>query len=153
MNEATFKNIDGTGLDMPKYLRQFVVPLFAILMICATPTKQPAAQSIFDTCKTDLKTYCSHVTPGNGRVISCLYAHEDRLSESCDVATEDLANLLDWFLESVRHVMDQCADDIQKHCAKIAFGGGRIFSCLIEKEPSLTDSCKILIPEMSKRLN
>ena len=146
-------NIDGTGLDMPKYLRQFVVLLVVILMICATPTKQPAAQSIFDTCKTDLKAYCSQVTPGNGRIISCLYAHEDRLSESCDAATEDLANLLDWFLESVRYVMDQCADDIQEHCAKIAFGGGRIFSCLIEKEPSLTVGCKTLVPEMRKRLN
>ena len=88
-------NIDGTGLDMPKYLRQFVVLLVVILMICAAPTKKLAAQSIFDTCKTDLKAYCSQVNPGNGRIISCLYAHEDRLSESCDAATEDLANLLD----------------------------------------------------------
>ena len=138
---------------MSKYLRQFVIPLFAILMICAPPTKQLAAQSIFDTCKTDLKAYCSQVTPGNGRIISCLYAHEDKLSESCDAATEDLANLLDWFLESVRHVMDQCADDIQKHCTNVAFGGGRIFSCLVEKASSLTDGCKKLVPEMSKRLN
>jgi Golgi apparatus protein 1 len=142
-----------TEVGMPKILRQFVVPLFAILMICATPTEQLAAQSIFDTCKTDLKAYCSQVTPGNGRIISCLYAHEDRLSESCDGATEELANLLDWFLESVRHVMDRCADDIQEHCTNVAFGGGRIFSCLVQKEPSLTDSCKKLVPEMKKRLN
>lgn len=140
-------------LDMPKYLRQIIVPLVAFLMFCATPTQQLAAQSIFDTCKTDLNAYCSQVTPGNGRIISCLYAHEHRLSESCDSATEDLANLLDWFFETVRHVTDQCADDIHKHCANVAFGGGRIFSCLVEKESSLTDSCKKLVPEMAKRLN
>jgi len=115
--------------------------------------EQLAAQSIFESCETDLKAYCSQVTPGDGRIVACLYAHEDTLSESCDAATEDHANLLDWFFESVRYVMDQCANDIQKHCADVAFGGGRIFSCLIEKTSLLTDGCKALVPEMSKRLN
>jgi len=138
---------------MKNHSRRIVVLFVIVLTICAAPTVRISAQSIFDTCKEDLKTYCNHVTPGNGRIISCLYAHEDKLSESCDAATEDSANLLDWFLETVRYVMDQCADDIQKHCTNVAFGGGRIFSCLVDKEPSLTNSCKILVPEMSKRLN
>jgi len=115
--------------------------------------EQLAAQSIFESCETDLKAYCGQVTPGNGHIVACLYAHEDTLSDNCDAATEDHANLLDWFFESVRYVMDQCANDIREHCADVTFGGGRIFSCLIEKTSSLTDGCKALVPEMSKRLN
>ena len=140
-------------LDMTKYLPRVIAPLAITLIISAATTERLAAQSIFESCETELKTYCSQVNPGNGRIIACLYAYEDKLSESCDAATEDHSTLLDWFFETVRYVMEQCADDIQKHCADVVFGGGRIFSCLVEKTASLTDSCKMLVPEMSKRLN
>jgi len=138
---------------MPTYLRRAFTSLPIILMAFIAGNEQLAAQSIFESCETDLKAYCGQVTPGNGHIVACLYAHEDTLSENCDAATEDHANLLDWFFESVRYVMDQCANDIQKHCADVTFGGGRIFSCLVEKTSSLTDGCKALVPEMSKRLN
>ena len=138
---------------MPTYLRRAFTSLPIILMAFIAGNEQLAAQSIFESCETDLKAYCGQVIPGNGHMVACLYAHEDTLSDNCDAATEDHANLLDWFFESVRYVMDQCADDIQKHCGDVAFGGGRIFSCLVEKTSSLTDGCKALVPEMSKRLN
>ncbi len=138
---------------MPTYLRRAFTSLPIILMAFIAGNEQLAAQSIFESCETDLKAYCGQVTPGNGHIVACLYAHENTLSDNCDAATEDHANLLDWFFESVRYVMDQCANDIQKHCADVTFGGGRIFSCLVEKTSSLTDGCKALVPEMSKRLN
>jgi hypothetical protein len=100
-----------------------------------------------------LNAFCSQVTPGNGRILSCFYAHEDKLSDSCDAAIEDQANLLDWFFESMRYTLDQCADDIQKHCAAVTYGGGRVLSCLVEEISSLTDSCKALVEEMRERLN
>ncbi len=138
---------------MLTFLRRSFTSLPIILMAFIAGNEQLAAQSIFESCETDLKAYCGQVTPGNGHIVACLYAHEDTLSDNCDAATEDHANLLDWFFESVRYVMDQCANDIQEHCAGVAFGGGRIFSCLVEKTSSLTDGCKALVPEMSKRLN
>ncbi len=138
---------------MPTYLRRAFTSLPIILMAFIAGNERLAAQSIFESCETDLKAYCGQVTPGNGHIVACLYAPEDTLSDNCDAATEDQSNLLDWFFESVRYVMDQCANDIQKHCADVTFGGGRIFSCLVEKTSSLTDGCKALVPEMSKRLN
>jgi len=138
---------------MLTFLRRAFTSLPIILMAFIAGNEQLAAQSIFESCETDLKAYCGQVTPGNGHIVACLYAHEDTLSDNCDAATEDHANLLDWFFESVRYVMDQCANDIREHCADVTFGGGRIFSCLIEKTSSLTDGCKALVPEMSKRLN
>ncbi len=137
---------------MPNCLRRVLGPLAITLMLGAATTEQLAAQSIFESCETDLKDFCSQVLPGNGRILACIYAHEDKVSESCDAAIEDQASLLDWFFESVRYVMDRCADDIQKHCAGVKFGGGRIFSCLVEKTSSLTDDCRTLIPEMKQRL-
>jgi len=111
-----------------------------------------AAQSIFESCAKDLETYCAAVTPGNGRTLACIYAHEDKVSDECDAATENGAALLDWFFETVRYVYDRCADDVQKHCAGTKFGGGRILSCLNEKSSELTDACKEVTAEFSGRL-
>ncbi len=137
---------------MPKYLRRALGALAITLMLGAATTERLAAQSIFESCETDLKDFCSQVLPGNGHIVACIYAHEDKISESCDAAIEDQASLLDWFFESVRYVMDRCADDIQKHCAGVKFGGGRIFSCLVEKTSSLTDDCRTLTPGMKQKL-
>jgi hypothetical protein len=123
-----------------------------ILMALVAGNEQLAAQSIFESCAKDLETYCAAVTPGNGRTLACIYAHEDKVSDECDVATENAASLLDWFFETMRYVYDRCADDVQKHCAGTEFGGGRIFSCLNEKISELTDACKEVAAEFSGRL-
>ena len=137
---------------MPTSLRRTFMSLPIVLMACVAGNEQLAAQSIFESCAKDLETYCGAVTPGNGRTLACIYAHEDKVSDDCDAATENGAALLDWFFETVRYVYDQCADDVQKHCAGTEFGGGRIFSCLIEKSSELTDACKEVTAEFSGRL-
>jgi hypothetical protein len=37
-------------------------------------------------CQQELTRYCDAVTPGEGRLLACLFAHEDRLSGRCDHA-------------------------------------------------------------------
>ncbi len=137
---------------MPTYLRRAFISLPIILMALVAGNEQLAAQSIFESCAKDLETYCAAVTPGNGRTLACIYAHEDKVSDDCDAATENGAALLDWFFETMRYVYDQCANDVQKHCAGTEFGGGRIFSCLNEKSSELTDACKEVAAEFSGRL-
>ena len=137
---------------MPTYLRRVFTSLSIILMACVAGNEQLAAQSIFESCAKDLETYCAAVIPGNGRTIACIYAHEDKLSDECDAATENAASLLDWFLETVRYVYDQCADDIQNLCAGTKFRDGRIISCLNEKSSELTDACNEVMAGFSGRL-
>ena len=137
---------------MPTYLRRAFTSLPIILMALVAGNERLAAQSIFESCAKDLETYCGAVTPGNGRTLACIYAHEDKVSDDCDAATENGAALLDWFFETVRYVYDRCADDVQRHCAGTEFGGGRILSCLNEKSSELTDACKEVAAEFSGRL-
>ena len=33
---------------------------------------------VLDSCETELTTYCSQVTPGEGRLLHCAAAHEDK---------------------------------------------------------------------------
>ena len=137
---------------MPTYLRRAYMFLPIVLMVCVVGNGRLAAQSIFESCAKDLETYCGAVTPGDGRTLACIYAHEDKVSDKCDAATENGAALLDWFFETVRYVYDRCADDVQKHCAGTEFGGGRIISCLIENSSELTGACREVTAELHRRL-
>ena len=40
-------------------------------------------------CKTEIDTLCKDVTPGEGRVLQCLSAHQDKLSSRCVYAVAD----------------------------------------------------------------
>jgi hypothetical protein len=41
---------------------------------------------VLDGCNSELAQYCAEVTPGEGRLLACLYAHEDKLSGQCERA-------------------------------------------------------------------
>src|SRR4030042_6864835 len=81
-----------------------------------------AQYSIIDNvkkaCATERMTYCSQVTPGEGRVLACFYAHEDKLSGSCQYALYEAAAELDAFATAVNHLATQCKDDLMKYCAQ-----------------------------------
>ncbi len=74
------------------YLRRVLTSLPVILLACVATSEQLSAQSIFESCAKDLEVYCSQVTPGDGRISACIYAHEDKVSDECDAATENFGS-------------------------------------------------------------
>ena len=50
---------------------------------------------MIDACKPEIEAYCSQVTPGNGRLLHCVAAHEDKLSGQCEYALYQAASLLE----------------------------------------------------------
>ena len=99
-------------------------------------------KSVAEGCKTELETYCKEVTPGKGRVLSCLYAYEDKLSGRCEYALYDAAAQLERAVGALTYVANECEADLQKHCANIQPGGGRLATCLKKNEAQLTDRCQ-----------
>ena len=122
----------------------------ALMLLNATSATQ--AQDVLKACEADIKTYCSQVTLGDGRLLACMYAHEDKISPECDVAIADAADQLDWFLSSVREALETCAPDIQKHCADVEAGQGRIYACLRIKKDKIGDDCKAVVDNVTGRL-
>lgn len=120
--------------------------LAAGLALAAAPTAH--ATDISTQCETDIATHCGNVAPGNGRILSCLYAHEDLLSEACDRATSESSDLLDYFFHRLRIVIAACSPDIHRHCADVAVGQGRLFSCLAERRAELGADCAELVDEI-----
>ena len=40
-------------------------------------------QKLENSCGEDIKKFCSTVTPGEGRILFCMQAHEDKISPKC----------------------------------------------------------------------
>ena len=69
---------------MKKY--KFCLPtIFVMIGLIFTITSANAQQDLLETvadgCKMEIEKYCGQVTPGQGRILACLFAHGDKLSE------------------------------------------------------------------------
>ncbi len=115
--------------------------LAAVPVILALSAMSAGASDILRSCAGDIGQYCSAVEPGNGRMLSCLYAHELVISDDCDAAIGDAADIIDTMFSSMRTVLEACSGDIYTLCQDVAPGEGRIFSCLINNRDALSDSC------------
>jgi hypothetical protein len=38
---------------------------------------------LVNECREDLKTYCAHIKPGEGRLLTCIEKQEDKISSRC----------------------------------------------------------------------
>lgn len=64
------------------FIRPFV--LCAALLLFALPASaQQQAAAARQACGHDVKTLCSGVQPGGGRILQCLKAQSDKVSPAC----------------------------------------------------------------------
>ena len=96
-------------------------------------------------CAADAQKYCATVTPGDGRLFFCIIAHEDKLSTKCDYALFEASRNLERALNRIEDAADACWNDIEKNCANIPEGGGRIAQCLSAKQASLSQQCQAAV--------
>jgi hypothetical protein len=94
------------------------------------------------SCQKDIDAYCKDVTRGEGRILQCLAAHADKISGRCAYALDDASLQLQRVGRAIKYVGAECKSDLQKHCADIPIGDGRIAQCLKKNEGTLSDDCK-----------
>lgn len=127
------------------------VATLGILTAVAAPAsaqQQSLAAYVAEGCKTELETYCSQVTPGQNRLLACIYAHGDKLSGQCEKALYDAAAALERAINTLAYLADQCRTDIESKCADIEPGQGRIAQCLADQKDSLSQPCTQAIAEV-----
>ena len=136
-----------------KSLRNGILFAAALFLAGSVFTAQPIqAQGVLENCEEEIQALCSQVSPGDGRLISCMYAHENYLGESCANSIADFGDILDFVFSRIRGAMETCISDIEKHCADAEFGGGRMMSCLSEKASDITPECKTVVDDLSEKL-
>ncbi|HOC41897.1 MAG TPA: cysteine rich repeat-containing protein [Thermoanaerobaculales bacterium] len=99
-------------------------------------------------CETEIAAYCSQVTPGEGRILACFYAHEDKLSGRCQYALYQAAAELEDFAAAVTHLAAQCEDDLMKYCAQVELGEGRVGTCLLDHKAEVSAACQQAIDDV-----
>lgn len=99
-------------------------------------------------CETEIAAYCSQVTPGEGRILACFYAHEDKLSGRCQYALYQAAAELEDFAAAVTHLAAQCEDDLMKYCAQVELGEGRVGTCLLDHKAEVSTACQQAIDDV-----
>jgi len=104
--------------------------------------QQKLIESVTKGCEKELKTFCKDVTPGEGRVLACLYAHEDKLSGQCEYALYDAAAQLERALNALSYAANECRDDLTKFCSDIKPGGGRLMQCIDKNDAKVSKRCK-----------
>ncbi len=112
-----------------------------LLVAPAAVAQDEIIDKVVTACEVEISTYCSQVTPGEGRLLACFYAHGDKLSGRCEYALYQGVVELDQFVGALTHVATECHEDLIEFCGDVEIGEGRVGTCLLEHKAEVTDVC------------
>lgn len=129
-----------------------------ISLISTTQAEETTGKQMRDrlktACKDDVDKLCNGITPGGGRIAACLDSKQDQLSSGCKTAwtstKADISNRMDKAEVAFRK---NCGSDVQKFCADVPSGKGRLLQCLDDHEDSLSNSCKSFQAKLDQKLD
>ena len=126
-------------------MRKRVILLAVVAMFFVSISSAWAVENVVETvatgCEKELTTYCKDVTPGEGRILACLYAHSDKLTGQCEYALYDAAVQLERFVAALSYIANECDADLEKFCAEVAVGEGRLLNCLDKNAEKISARC------------
>jgi hypothetical protein len=131
---------------------KFFGPTAAVLLLGlgGSLAAQDPVSTVIEGCENEIAQYCSQVSPGEGRVLACFYAHEDKLSGQCQYALYEASSQLETAINALNYVATECRDDILAHCAEVQVGEGRVLNCLNANSASVSDACKQAIKDVTE---
>ena len=129
-----------------------ILPLLAVLSTGSVSAQTDAGKAILEkltakvakvesACSKDIKKYCSNVTPGEGRIIYCMQAYEDKISPKCVFELEEAETSVLTTADALKDAVIACKAEITGVCGKIQPGQGRIAACLLENKSTASTGC------------
>ena len=136
-------------------MRKRVVLLAVVAMFFVSISSAWAVDNVIETvakgCENELTSYCKDVTPGEGRILACLYARSDKLTGQCEYALYGAAVQLERFVAALSYVANECDADLEKFCANIEVGEGRVLKCLDENSSKISARCTQALKDVSAK--
>lgn len=127
---------------MSTHLRPRALALAVLFAAAPAFAAQPSViDQLRDACGDEVRDLCANVTPGDGRVIACLYANEDQVSPRCNFVLYESAPELGNLIAAMTQMANACRADIQALCADFERGGGGIGHCLQLHRAQVTPEC------------
>ena len=125
-----------------------MVVLLVSLFAGSALAQEGLVQTVKEGCKTELETYCKAVTPGEGRVLACLYAYGDKLSNRCEYALYDASVQLERVVNALTYVANECRDDLKAYCSAVKPGEGRLLDCIEKNKSKVSARCTQAIQDV-----
>ena len=86
-----------------------VMGAFLFSAVIAFGQQREPVDVVADGCSKEIGTYCKSVTVGQGRILACLYAYEDKLSNRCDYALYEASAQLERALTALTYLASPIA--------------------------------------------
>ena len=134
--------------EMKNAMRVLVVLAILLLGFSCATAQQDLVKTVADGCKVEIDKYCSQVTPGEGRVLACLFAHGEKISPKCEYALYDVAVQLERAVAALAYVANECDADMEKYCATTAPGEGRLLDCLKKQGKNVSERCRSALKDV-----
>ena len=127
---------------MKRTLVIFTVLVVFLMTGASAMAGNDLVKSVQDGCKAEMDKYCAMVTPGEGRVLACLFSYQDKLSNKCEYALYDAAAQLERAVAAMTYVVAECDNDLEKYCSAVHPGDGRLKECIDKNIANVSDRCK-----------
>jgi Golgi apparatus protein 1 len=98
-------------------------------------------EKVQTACRTEMANFCRSVTPGEGRLMLCMQAHEDKIGSQCGMALFEASRNIEQAAHRVEKLANACWSDIQRLCT----GGGSIGQCVLANRASLSPQCQAAV--------
>lgn len=125
-----------------------LVTLLLAFGFAAAASAQDIVTTVEQGCSVEIEKYCSQVTPGEGRLLACFFAHEDKLSGQCQYALYNASAQLEHAISALNYVAGQCQNDMLNLCGEVAVGEGRVLDCLEANKESVSAACTQAIDDV-----
>lgn len=154
---STFKDRAGHQRTIMNIIARSLAGLGAIALLIVLSPGSASAQTAIgkaivdqltatvakleNACAADIRKYCRDVTPGEGRMIYCMQAHEDKISAKCAYELGETAERAQAASDVLRDGVSACRAEITGVCGKIVPGQGRVAACLIANKSTASKDC------------
>lgn len=98
-------------------------------------------------CDEDIKQYCDGLGNDAGKIFMCLAAYEQHLSEKCKSGILEAAMSVRIGAAALSYSVDSCEADVDKHCADVQPGEGRLVSCIKANKTEVSKNCITALKE------
>lgn len=114
-------------------MKAFHARLIQCLLFCLVAV--PALAADEQPCFREMATFCHDIRWGGGRMIDCLFEHQDQVSPAC-------SHFLGTMTDKVKEVSKPCQDDIEIFCPDMKPGQGSLIKCLQDNGTEISVECQ-----------
>jgi hypothetical protein len=113
----------------------------AILVAAPAFAAQSLIDQLRDACGDEVRDLCADISPGNGRLVACLYANENQLAPRCSYVLYQASPHLGDMIAGLTRMANACRADVEQLCQDFQPGQGGIANCLRLRKAQVSAGC------------